>query len=551
MSNPLLRIRNLNIFFGKKSQRKQVVFDYNLSLDRGEIIGIVGESGSGKSVSAMSIMRLIDNAELEVESMHLYHSKEDFVDLKNAEAKTLQAIRGKRVAYIFQEPMTALHPLFSCGKQLVENIRTHDKLISFSEARLKTIDLFGEMELPNPIQVFDSYPHQLSGGQRQRVMIAMALCNDPELLIADEPTTALDSVLQRQLIKQMVEGCKKRNSGLILISHDVQLIKNFTQRLIVMYAGKMVETGLTEEIIKSPQNLYTQSLLSCQPSFEKRSFILPTVKELTEENEGEFTAREFQARKLNFQPIDRNEPFIQVKGISKQFEQKGAIIQAVDDVSFDIFKGETLGLVGESGCGKSTLSKILINLINPDSGSVDFLSGRSSSKSFARAVQMIFQDPYSSLNPSMRVGAMLNEVLSVHGIVKGKTPRKDKISELLKEVGLNAEDASRYPHEFSGGQRQRISIARALAVEPDLIICDESVSALDVSIQAQILNLFNELKISRKLTYLFISHDLKVVSYLCDRILVMKSGSILEASDTESLVNSPEAPYTKHLLSHM
>lgn len=548
MSETILNISDLNIFFGKGKQRKQVVFDFNLEISRGEIIGVVGESGSGKSVSAMSIMRLIDNAEIVAREMSMYGGS-DQMDLINCPEQELQQVRGKSVSYIFQEPMTALHPLFTCGEQVVESIRQHTE-ISQKDAKLKAVDLFYEMELPNPEAVFNRYPHQLSGGQRQRVMIAMALCNDPDLLVADEPTTALDSVLQKQLIQKVVEGCKRRNSSLILISHDVQLIKDHTDKLLVMYAGKTVETGATSTIISKPSNLYTKSLLLCQPTFEKRSSVLPTVKELTTYEEGVFKPKEFSNRKWKFQPVIRDRAFIEVSGITKTFHQKGKIITAVKDVSFSIYQGETLGLVGESGCGKSTLSKILINLLEPDSGTVVYHSQKGS-RGFAGAVQMIFQDPYSSLNPSIKVGKMLNEVLVVHNIEKNAVSRKRRINDLLIEVGLNEDDANRYPHEFSGGQRQRISIARALAVEPDLIICDESVSALDVSIQAQILNLFNELKVKRNLTYLFISHDLNVVSYLCDRIMVMKEGEVVEINETQNIVNSPEMDYTKHLLSHM
>lgn len=547
METPLLQVKNLNIYFGKGSQRKQVVFNLNLNMNRGEVVGVVGESGSGKSVSALSLMRLINNAVVECESMDLFDVDNQVINLLKADNETLMQIRGKRVSYIFQEPMTALHPLFTCGAQLVEGILVHQK-ISKHQANEKAIQLFTEMELPNPAETFDSYPHQLSGGQRQRVMIALALSNDPELLIADEPTTALDSVLQRKLTQQMVDGCKKRNVGLLLISHDVQLIKDFTHTLMVMYNGRVVEHDKTETVVNHPKSLYTQSLLSCQPNFAKRSFVLPTVKELAVEQNGEFTGLDYVPKKLDFQPIDRETPYISVRNISKEFNRKGIKIKAVDNVSFDIFKGETLGLVGESGCGKSTLSRIIINLMKADNGVIEFQSGKHQSQSFARAVQMIFQDPYSSLNPTMRVGEMLSEVLIVHNIVKGKAARLEKVAALLKEVGLKPEDASKYPHEFSGGQRQRVSIARALAVEPDLIICDESVSALDVSIQAQILNLFNELKIRRQLTYLFISHDLKVVSYLCDRILVMKEGRVLEINDTEKIIHSPKHEYTKHLL---
>jgi peptide/nickel transport system ATP-binding protein len=544
----LLNIEQLNIAFPSADGPVQVVEGFNLSLSSGEILGIVGESGSGKSVSLLSLTKLIDNAHVNASAMTFFVAEDKKVDLLHAGDSEMQEIRGKAMSYIFQEPMTALHPLFTCGQQVIEAILVHQNL-SKSKAKAKAIELFEEMKLPDPESIVDRYPHQLSGGQRQRVMIAMALANDPDVLIADEPTTALDSVLQKALIKHMVAICKKRDTGLILISHDLQLIKDFTDEIIVMYKGKIIETGTTSQVVKNPQSIYTQSLLQCQPSFEKKSNVLPTIYELADYTDGKFKAKPFKNQTFTFQPIEQT-PYIEIRNISKTFEQKGTKTKAVDDVSFDIFKGETLGLIGESGCGKSTLSKIIMQLLPYDTGDLVFQGkpANPNRKSFAKKVQMIFQDPYASLNPAMLVGDIIAEPIMVHNLAKGSSAIKQKVEALLIEVGLTQSDYTKYPHEFSGGQRQRISIARALAVEPDLIICDESVSALDISVQAQILNLFNQLKINRKLTYLFISHDLNVVSYICDRIVVMQEGQIVELNETATLVQNPKRDYTKRLL---
>jgi len=498
----------------------------------------------------MSVARLIDNAICKATEATFQSVQYGKIDLYTSSEEQLQRIRGSEIAYIFQEPMTALHPLFTCGQQLVEALVQHQD-VSKADANKKAVELFEEMQLPDPSRVASSYPHQLSGGQRQRVMIAMALANNPSLLIADEPTTALDSVLQRSLTHHMVEGCKQRNTGLILISHDIQLIKDFTDQLIVMYKGDVIETGETNEVVHHPKSIYTKSLLECQPTYDRKSNVLPTIHELANYSNGEFTAKPFKPTSFTFSPITAD-PYISVSGLNKTFRNGKEETRAVRDVSFDIFKGETLGLIGESGCGKSTVSKIIINLLKADSGQVLFQgqSGQTHRKQFAKHVQMIFQDPYSSLNPAMTCGEIVAEPLKVHGIVQGKTKTRQKVEQLLVEVGLQPSDYSKYPHEFSGGQRQRISIARALAVEPDLIICDESVSALDVSVQAQILNLFNTLKANRQLTYLFISHDLNVVSYICDRILVMREGQIIESGETKQIVKEPEQAYTKMLLQH-
>ena len=544
----LLDIAHVNIEFPSANGNTKVVHDFNLHLQRGQIIGIVGESGSGKSVSMLSVTGLIDNAIVSGDQIKFHTKTEESIDLLNGSEEDLLSIRGNEIAYIFQEPMTALHPLFTCGQQVVESILCHSKA-SKAEAKKQVVGLFEEMRLPNPAGVFNRYPHELSGGQRQRVMIAMALSNNPSVLIADEPTTALDSVLQKALTQHMVESCKKRNMGLVLISHDLDLIKDFTDEVLVMYKGNRIEYGDTKDVVTNPKSIYTESLLKCQPNFNKKSQVLPTIYELADYKDGVFTPKTFQTTTFTYHPISED-PYIQVKGISKSFGKKSNRTQALSNVSFDIFKGETLGLIGESGCGKSTLSKIIIQLLDADDGELLFQGkpANKSRKSFAKKVQMIFQDPYSSLNPSMRVGDIIIEPIVVHKLASKEKPAKLQVEMLLEEVGLQKSDYNKYPHEFSGGQRQRISIARALAVEPDLIICDESVSALDISVQAQILNLFNQLKVNRQLTYLFISHDLQVVSYICDRILVMQQGEIVEQGTTKQIVSSPKMAYTKTLL---
>lgn len=544
----LLHIQNLNISFPSERGSEQVVNDFSLTLQPGQIIGIVGESGSGKSVSVLSLTRLISNAICTADKMSFTSEKGFELDLLHSDDAHLETIRGNEISYIFQEPMTALHPLFTCGQQVVEAIMQHQPS-SKNKAKKKALDLLVEMQLPEPEKLFKRYPHQLSGGQRQRVMIAIALANDPSILIADEPTTALDSVLQKALTQHMVESCKKRNTGLVLISHDLQLVKDFTDEIIVMYKGDIIETGSTAQVVNNPQSVYTKSLLQCQPKFSNRSTVLPTIHELADYIDGAFVAKPFKNQSFTFQKIDEA-PYIEIQNISKSFPNGKTVTKALSDVSFAIHKGETLGLIGESGCGKSTLSKIIIQLLEADSGNITFQGkpANTDRKAFAKKVQMIFQDPYASLNPAMKVGDIISEPIRVHKLAQGKQAIKEKVHALLLEVGLQEKDYAKYPHEFSGGQRQRVSIARALAVEPDLIICDESVSALDISVQAQILNLFNQLKVNRQLTYLFISHDLNVVSYICDRIVVMQEGKVVELSDTESLVKNPKEQYTKKLL---
>jgi len=545
----LLHIQDLNISFPSQKGLFQAVQNFNLEVDAGEVVAIVGESGSGKSVSLLSITRLLPQEARIEASQVIYSSQNGPVNLLDCSQDELRKLRSIGISYVFQEPMSALHPLFTCGSQINEALFEHGSWTK-ADARKKTLSLFEEMQLPDPELVYTSYPHELSGGQRQRVMLALALCNDPELLIADEPTTALDSVLQRAVIELMVSSCRTRSTGLIIISHDIDIVRDFSDRTVVMYRGNIMETGTTKTITSKPEHPYTKALIECRPNFNSRSFNLPTVDALLENKNGAFTAKDFKAQPYPMKQVSEEHA---VSGDNVEVVYKGKrLFKALKGISFEVYQGESLGIVGESGSGKSTLAKLLIKLVDLESGQLQFKASwdKLTRKEFARKVQMIFQDPYASLNPNLSVGNMIAEVLNVHKICKPKV-QKQYILQLLEEVGLKASDYDKYPHEFSGGQRQRISIARALAVEPEILILDESVSALDVSVQAQILNLLKELQLQRDLTYIFITHDLNVVSYFCDRIMVLKEGEILEINKTKKIVLDADIDYTRSLFGHI
>lgn len=545
MNRKLLHIEGLRVSFETATGSFEAVHDLDLSLKKGEILAIVGESGSGKSVSMKALGGLLGpNAKVSARTVRYLHNDEE-VDLLSCSAAKMKAIRSKSLAYVFQEPMSALHPLLTCGEQVAEAIRAHNEL-ERKEVRQRVIHLFTEMKLPEPQRVYEAYPHELSGGQRQRIMIALALCNDPDLLIADEPTTALDTVLQRTVIELLTESCRKRATGLILISHDIDLVKDNSDSCLVMYRGDVMEYGKTKDVVSNPQNPYTKALIKCRPNYGNRALVLPTVERLLREEDGELKENDFKPETLTRQQMS-GESVCSIRDLELSYPGKRSF-KALKGLSFDIHEGETLGIVGESGSGKSTLAKVVIRLLHADGGSIEFKYGWQglNRKEYASKVQMIFQDPFSSLNPNLTVGATIAEVLKVHRICE-RGERQKYITDLLLEVGLNAEDATKYPHEFSGGQRQRISIARALAVEPAMIICDESVAALDVSVQAQILNLLKKIQRDRDLSYLFITHDLHVVSYISDRILVLKEGEIIELSKTDKIMEDPEQEYTEHL----
>jgi len=550
----LLSVKNLTVSFGKKKELAEVIHDISFSVYENEIIGIVGESGSGKSVTSLAILGLLPKRKSKVKGEVIFEDK-NLIDEKE---KALQKLRGKDIAMIFQEPMSALNPSLTCGFQVSEILQHHLKLKS-SEAKKETLSLFEKVKLPRPREIFSSYPHQISGGQMQRVMIAMAIACKPKLLIADEPTTALDVTVQKEILLLLKELQKETGMSLLFISHDLSLVSEIADRVIVMYKGVIVEEGTVFQIFKAPRDKYTKALLASRPSLEKRFKRLPTIASLADNT---FKAEEItsQQRALRHKNIYTKVPLLEVHNVEKEyysntglFTQK-RVVKAVNDVSFNVYEGETIGLVGESGCGKSTLGKAILQLDKATAGSIKYrgkeLMGLSASeiRKLRKEIQLIFQDPYSSLNPRLLVGASLIEPMKVHNIGASKKERKEKAISLLERVGLNEDYYYRYPHELSGGQRQRVGIARTITMEPKLVICDESVSALDISVQAQVLNLLNELKEDFGFTYIFISHDLAVVKYMADQLLVMNAGKIEELGDADEIYANPTKDYTKKLV---
>lgn len=561
----MLNVTNLHIEFLNKDEKSwhNAVSNISFRVDKGEVLGIVGESGSGKSVTSFSIMRLHDPLNTKINGDIEF----DRIDLLQLSAEEIRRYRGHKIAMIFQEPMTSLNPVFTCGYQVQEAIMLHQNS-SKALAKSKTIALFEEVQLPRPEQIFESYPHQLSGGQKQRVMIAMALSCNPELLIADEPTTALDVTVQKTILQLLMRIKKERDMAMIFISHDLAVIAEIADQIAVMYRGQIVEQGPTKTIFEAPKHPYTKGLLACRPNPMQLLKKLPVVADFLSGDPALATAHLLESNTYQPQEIsDRRTflygqaPILQVKGLCTWFPiRKGlfgkttAYVKAVDQVSFEVFPGETLGLVGESGCGKTTLGRSILRLINPTSGQLIFEEKelcklpKSELRKIRRDLQIIFQDPYSSLNPRLTVGNALMEPLQIHELFDNDTKRKAHVMELLERVDLNPDTYNKYPHEFSGGQRQRIVIARALALQPKFIICDESVSALDVSVQAQVLNLLRQLQQDFGLTYIFISHDLSVVKHLSDRIIVMNKGKIEEMGFPEEIYFHPKAAYTKKLI---
>ncbi len=566
----ILEIKNLSVEFKTDAGVYKAVDNISFTLEKGKTLGIVGESGSGKSVTSLSIMRLIQSPPGKITGGDIVFSpeKNQQTILTNLSAKEICSFRGNKIAMIFQEPMTSLNPVYKCGKQVAEALIIHKKL-SKKLAYQKTIELFNEVLLPDPEKAYNSYPHQLSGGQKQRVMIALAISCKPDILIADEPTTALDVTVQKTIIELMKSLQQKYGMSIIFITHDLGVVAEIADDVIVMNKGKIVETGNVREIFTSPKNLYTKGLLACRPSLTSRLKILPTVADYTDSNlqllqlklNNDNVLTDIERRE-NQVKIYSKEPILSVKDLKTYYPLKRTVLgkpssffKAVDGVTFDVFPGETLGLVGESGCGKTTLGRSVLKLIEPTSGEIKYkgisitaLKGAKLRK-IRQDIQIIFQDPYSSLNPRLTVGNAIIEPLKVHKHYKNDKERKEKVIALLEKVSMKPEHFNRYPHEFSGGQRQRICIARALALNPEFIICDESVSALDVSVQAQVLNLLNELKHEFGFTYIFISHDLSVVKFMSDRIMVMKEGKIVEMGDADEICNEPKSDYTKKLIS--
>ena len=568
--NPLLEIEDLSLDLRRDTLWNPILKHIRFSLNEGETVGIVGESGSGKSVTALSVMRLLNPAIARYPSGRiLFHANghdQPPLDVLTAPEAAMQSLRGNQIGMIFQEPMTSLNPVIRCGAQITEQILLHKK-ISEKEAKEHVLSLFDEVKLPRPNEIFDSYPHELSGGQKQRIMIAMAMSCNPKLLIADEPTTALDVTIQKNILELIRNLQQKHGMGVLFITHDLGVVAEIADRALVMYKGEIVEENSVRNLFISPQNAYTKQLIACRPSMNTRLRKLPQVSDF---NGVEDSDLHHVVENLTVTPEERNaahqrlysgDKIVTIKNLNKIYKvrkrklfEKQHYFHALQNVSLDIYEGETLGLVGESGCGKTTLGRTMLRLIEPTSGEVVYRGKNlvqlsdSEMRMMRKDLQIILQDPYSSLNQRLTVGEALMEPMRVHGILHNDKERKKRVIELLERVSLHESHFFRYPHEFSGGQRQRISIARALAVNPKFIICDESVSALDVSVQAQVLNLLNELKAEYHFTYIFISHDLSVVKFMADRIAVMQQGRIVEAGEADQLCAHPQTSYTQTLI---
>lgn len=552
--NTLLEVKNLTVAFGKKKDSKTVLHSVSFEIPENSVVGIVGESGSGKSVTSLAIMQLLPKKSSFVSGEIIFEGE----DLLKLNEKAVRALRGKEIAMVFQEPMSTLNPSLTCGDQVSEVLMHHLNL-SFSEAKKQTIELFEKVKLPRPKEIFRSYPHQISGGQMQRVVIALAIACKPKLLIADEPTTALDVTVQKEIIELMKDLQRETGMSLLFITHDLSLVSEIADRIIVMFQGNLVESDTVKEVFKNPKEKYTKALLASRPGTDVRLKKLPTIESLSD---GSFKKEMIssQQRALKHKDIYTQPPILEVNNLEKTYFKSAGLlkpdlaIKAVEDVSFKLYEGETLGLVGESGCGKSTLGKTILLLEKATGGSILYrgkditkLKGAEIRK-LRKEIQLIFQDPYSSLNPRVQIGQAIVEVMKVHGIGTSDKNRKDKAISLLERVGLEESYYSRYPHELSGGQRQRVGIARTIAMQPKLVICDESVSALDISVQAQVLNLLNELKEDFGFTYIFISHDLAVVKFMADQLLVMNDGKIEELGDADEIYANPNKDYTKALI---
>lgn len=589
-----IEVDDLRTYFHTEDGIVRAVDGISFRIPVGHTLGIVGESGSGKSVTSLSIMRLLTNS-AKIESGRIALLGKDLVKLPEPQ---MRSIRGKDISMIFQEPMTSLNPVYTVGSQVAEAIILHQK-VSHAEARERTIALFREVGIPNPEQRVDAYPHQMSGGQKQRVMIAMALSCNPKLLIADEPTTALDVTIQAQILEILRKLRDERGMAILFITHDLGVIAEIADEVLVMYRGEMVEHGPVLQIFENPRHPYTKGLLACRPRLDTKYRRLPTVddfmaveridgkvhlreKQMTEARLAELTAegrgallhpeKELASLGHPWEQTPRaadttcvaagTKPLLEVENLSVHFPvRKGLLgrvvdhVRAVDGVSFKVYKGQTLGLVGESGCGKTTTGRALLRLIEPTGGRISFdgtdlrvLNNRELRR-FRSRMQIVFQDPYGSLNPRMTIESAITEPMIIQRMGFSSRERRERAAALLEEVGMSADHLRRYPHEFSGGQRQRICIARAIAVEPEFLICDESVSALDVSVQAQVLNLLNELQHNRGLTYIFISHDLSVVKFMADMMAVMNGGKIVEFGPSQAIYAAPREEYTRKLIS--
>ncbi len=553
----LIQVKNLCVDFDADGGKVHAVNNISFGIKKASILGIVGESGSGKSVTALSMLKLIQDPGKIVSGQFLFREGNTETDLASLSEKGIRRFRGNHISMIFQEPMSSLNPVYKCGKQVSEAILAHQKM-GRKAAKKRSIELFRELKLPRPEKIYEQYPHELSGGQKQRVMIAMAMACEPSLLIADEPTTALDVSVQKSILQSLKDLRKKHKMSILFITHDLGIIAEIADEVLIMYKGEIVEQGPTETVFRQPEHPYTKGLLACRPRLDTDLKRLPTVANFM--NKDDRSLRKLQNDKQHKKDYSDKKDLLETRELSTYFTLKTGIFQAheiikaVDCINLKVKNGETLGLVGESGCGKTTLGRTILQLVDATAGDVFFrdirLTGLSKSemRKLRKKIQIIFQDPYSSLNPRISIGSAIREPMKVFRLHASDKERKERTMELLEKVGLERSHFNRYPHEFSGGQRQRISIARALAVEPDFIVCDESVSALDVSVQAQILNLLNDLKDEFGFSYIFISHDLSVVKYMSDRIAVMKDGKILECGRADEVYQYPKTSYTRNLI---
>jgi len=566
MDNTLLEVNNLTVEFATEKGLLKAINGISYSVEKGQCVGIVGESGSGKTVSSLALMRLLPRTGKISVGELIFNSRHGKTVIQNLSEKEMRSFRGNEIAMVFQEPLTSLNPVLTCGSQVMEAIMLHQQ-VSKNESRNRTLELFKRVKLPRPETLLDSYPHQLSGGQKQRVMIAMAISCNPSLLIADEPTTALDVTVQKAILELLKELQEENNMSIIFISHDLGVIAEIADKALVMLKGDIVEQGNILDIFSNPRHPYTKGLLACRPPLDKRLHILPTVKDFTDNNnkteyilsdKNIITAEE---RKNELQKLYTSEPILKVANLKTYFPiHKGILgkatdyVKAVDDISFDVYPGETLGIVGESGSGKTTLGRTILRLIEPTSGSINYKGtdirklSPEEMRHYRKKLQIIFQDPYSSLNPHLTIGESIVEPMRVHEILGSEKERKARAIELLERVSMDASQFYRYPHEFSGGQRQRICIARALALNPEFIVCDECISALDVSVQAQVINLLSELKKDFGFTYLFISHDISVIKFISDRMIVLYNGKIEEMGDADEIYFNPQKEYTQRLI---
>ncbi len=551
----LLSVQDLCLSFSSEGKAIQVLHDISFTIHKNEILGVVGESGSGKSVASLAILGLLPKKTATISKGSIMYNHTSLLKLNEQEYR---AIRGNEIAMIFQEPMSSLNPSMKCGKQVLEILLQHTAL-SKAEAKTEVLSLFEKVKLPDPDRAYQSYPHQLSGGQKQRIMIAMAIACKPKLLIADEPTTALDVTVQKEIINLLQHLQQEYKMSVLFISHDLSLVSEIADHVLVMYQGKMVEYGSADEIFHHPKQEYTKALINARPTLDVRFKKLPTIADFLEHTDQNRAIVTKEQRERHHQNLYSNPPLLEVINVEKTYFSKAGLFgkkafKAVDNVSFKLYEGETLGLVGESGCGKSTLGNAILQLDKANSGQVLYKGqditrlSTSQIRTLRKEIQLIFQDPFASLNPRLTIGRAIMEPMQAHQLYNNDTERKEKVIELLDRVGLTKEHFNRYPHEFSGGQRQRIGIARTIALQPKLIVCDESVSALDISVQAQVLNLLNELKEKFGFTYIFISHDLAVVKYMSDQLLVMNQGKIEERGDADLIYENPQKDYTRKLI---